>query len=230
MAQAADAVARGAARPHPVSAALDHLVVSAKSLEDGARWLEERLGTLLPFGGRHPLMGTHNRLAQLGNGAFLETIAVDPEAPAPGRRRWFALEDPAEQARLARRPRLATWVAGVDELPLLDSELQEEIGPAIPVTRGDLSWELTVRPDGALAQGGTLPSLIRWSRPPHPSMAMADPGLRLEGLRLFHPEPERLRAWLDRLGAGALAAIRPGTAPRLEADIRRPDGRVVTLD
>jgi hypothetical protein len=55
-------------------------------------------------------MGTHNRLLKLGAGRFLEVIAIDPEAPAPGRRRWFDLDAPFMRQRLARGPDLIHWV------------------------------------------------------------------------------------------------------------------------
>jgi hypothetical protein len=37
-------------------------------------------------------MGTHNRLLKLGEGFYLELIAIDPQAPPPGRPRWFGLD------------------------------------------------------------------------------------------------------------------------------------------
>ena len=41
---------------------LDHLAITAPTLEIGVRWVEERLGVRLSPGGAHPMMGTHNRL------------------------------------------------------------------------------------------------------------------------------------------------------------------------
>ena len=86
-------------------------------------------------------MGTHNRLLRLGAGTYLELIAIDPDAATPGRSRWFELDDPAMQARLASGPRLVHWVARVDttELPALPID----VGPWEPFQRGDLSWQLT---------------------------------------------------------------------------------------
>jgi hypothetical protein len=89
----------------------DHLVIGAARLAQGVDWVADRLGAALPPGGSHPRMGTHNRLTALGPARFLEVIAVDPAAEPPPRPRWFALDDPAQKARLERRPRLLTWVA-----------------------------------------------------------------------------------------------------------------------
>jgi hypothetical protein len=76
--------------------AVDHLVVAAATLEQGVAWCEATLGVTPGPGGRHALMGTHNRLLNLGSAAFphsyLEIIAIDPEAPAPGHAAGQAVE------------------------------------------------------------------------------------------------------------------------------------------
>ncbi len=87
---------------------LDHLVVLAQTLEDGAAWCRATLGVTPVVGGAHPDMGTHNRLFAIASerfaGAYCEILAIDPAAPAPGRPRWFDLDDPARVARDAARP------------------------------------------------------------------------------------------------------------------------------
>ena len=93
------------------AAAIDHLVVAARTLSEGAAWLEERLGVSLSPGGEHPLFGTHNRLLSLGTG-YLEVIAVNPDAPAPTRPRWFGLDTPEVQNGFERAPGCCTgWPA-----------------------------------------------------------------------------------------------------------------------
>jgi hypothetical protein len=90
---------------------IDHLVIAAHDLAHGVHWCEQTLGVTPGPGGRHPLMSTHNRLLKLDAGpghprAYLEIIAIDPEAPPPGRARWFGLDDAALQASLREAPRL----------------------------------------------------------------------------------------------------------------------------
>ena len=62
------------------------------------------------------LMGTHNAVLSLGPRLYLEVIAVDPSLPAPGRPRWFDLDEPRMKAELAEGPVLATWVARTRDL------------------------------------------------------------------------------------------------------------------
>ena len=90
------------------SAAFDHLVVAAATLEQGEAYLEQRLGVRPQRGGKHALMGTHNSLIGLGAKRYIEVIAIDPEASPPLGQRWFALDTPALQSTL---PRLIHWVA-----------------------------------------------------------------------------------------------------------------------
>src|SRR5258706_5086926 len=89
---------------------LDHVVVAARTLDEGSDWIEARLGVRPVPGGKHALMGTHNRLLGLGKRVYLEGIAIDPGAPKPARARWFSLDQPEMTRRLERAPSLIHWV------------------------------------------------------------------------------------------------------------------------
>lgn len=204
-----------------MQAALDHLVVAAADLETGSAWLEERLGVPLVEGGRHAVMGTHNRLLRLGPQLYLELIAVDPAAPPPGRPRWFGLDDPALRAGLAERPRLIHWVARCDAMPAApDMEI-------LDMARGDYRWRIRVTADGRLPGGGLVPSLIQWASPIHPAQHLPEAGCALMKLEGFHAEAARIRDALASVGlAGALAlyAAGPDEAPGLVAYLKTPGG------
>jgi len=213
----------------PGKLALDHLVVGAASLDQGASYVRERLGVELPFGGTHPRMGTHNRLTRVGDDIFLEIIAIDPEAPPPARPRWFALDDPKQRERLAGRPRLIAWVAGTPDIATVLRSAPVDLGAPVEMTRGDLTWLIGIPESGALPEDGVLPYLIQWPEGPHPSRRMADLGLRFESMRLRHPDAPRIRAALEAIGAAGLIELREEADPGLEAVLRRPDGRFATL-
>ena len=93
----------------PVELQIDHLVVSASRLADGVAYVEQKLGLRMLPGGKHPDMGTHNALLNLGE-TYLEVIAIDPEANAPDHPRWFNLDN------FTGPPRLTNWVARTDDL------------------------------------------------------------------------------------------------------------------
>ena len=97
-------------------AQLDHLVVAAVTLADGIAYIADATGAAPRPGGKHAAMGTHNALLRLGERTYLEIIAIDPDAPAPPRRRWFDLDDIALQSELTEQPRLIHWVARVDDI------------------------------------------------------------------------------------------------------------------
>jgi Glyoxalase-like domain len=211
-----------------LSVALDHLVVAAPSLALGVQWCEAVLGITPGPGGKHPLMGTHNRLFSIANEAFpqafFEIIAIDPDAAAPSRARWFGLD----ALDLRAGPRLLHWVARCDALDAQCAGLRAagfDPGPAIAASRdtpqGRLQWRITVRDDGALLAGGALPTLIDWGLTPHPSASMPASGVSLCGLTLRGVPALAARA-LDAKGM----EFSTEDGPALSASLDTPRGRV----
>lgn len=199
-------------------ARLDHLVIAARTLGEGAAWLEGRLGVALEPGGEHPAFGTHNRLLSLGE-SYLEVIAVNPGAPAPARPRWFGLDTPRLRERMADGPALIHWVAAVPELP--------DHPDVLPLSRGENRWRLTVPASGELPGGGVEPSLIVWETPAPPAR-LPDSGVRLLTLRLGTPDPDALREKLDTLDFVGEVEVYEAPQPELSAHLETPHG-LVTL-
>lgn len=209
---------------------LDHIVVAATSLAAGAAYVRDRLGVDVPAGGRHEGRGTHNRLMGLGGRTYFEIIAVDPEQPVPARPRWFSLDEPAMRDRLAVRPHLIAWVARSPDLTATAAASPVDLGVVSDMRRGDVRWRMAVPDDGALREGGCLPLCIQWPGTFHPTDTLADPGCRLSGLTLVHPDPVRLKAVLAALGTDGLAEVVEGAEPALRAVLTRPDGKTAVLD
>jgi hypothetical protein len=160
---------------------LDHLVVAARTLDAGAAWVSAALGVPTVEGGRHPLMGTYNRLLGLGGRRYLEVIAIDPGAPPPARPRWFGLDEPAMRERLARGPALIHWVERTDDLEAALRSYPEAV-EVLDATRGDLAWRITVPRDGRLPGRGALPTLIQW-KGRHPADRLPPSGCELLDFR-----------------------------------------------
>lgn len=205
---------------------LDHLVVAAANLEQGARWCEATLGVEPGPGGRHALMGTHNRLLSIASAAFarayLEIVAIDPDAPPPPHRRWFALDEPALQRRLQRDgPQLVHWVARVRGLASARDTLRAlgpDPGEPTRATRGDYRWHIGVRADGVPPLGGAWPGLIEWDGP-HPADALPACGVQLRAFALGGLDAAQRRA------LGAVASAPAADAP-LVARLHTPRGEV----
>ena len=211
-----------------MSAVVDHLVVAAATLAEGVQWCEAVLGVTPGPGGKHPLMGTHNRLFDISSEAFpqafFEIIAIDPTAPLPGQARWFGLDT----LDLASGPRLLHWVARSSAIDAQGQTLRVagfNIGPAIAASRdtpqGRLEWRITIPNDGQLLVGGALPTLLDWGRTPHPAASMARPGVTLQTLTLRGLIPAAIQALDSRSVAHA-----SDVGPALSATLDTPRGRV----
>ena len=210
---------------------LDHLVVAAHSLAQGVAWCEATLGVTPGPGGRHALMGTHNRLLKMATvaypNAYLEIIAIDPEAPPPGRPRWFGLDAPALRERLADGPRLIHAVARSTMLDMhrwglitVGQKPGDPVNAGRDTPEGRLEWQILLRDDGRLDCGGALPTLLQW-KGRHPAEAMPESGVTLRSLALCGV-PDRARDVLRLRGVSVTSA--PG--PALRATFATPLGEV----
>lgn len=218
---------------HPCQ--IDHLVVAAETLDQGVQWCEATLGVTPRAGGEHPLMGTHNRLLQISAPgyarAYFEIIAIDPQAKAPGRPRWFDLDDPELQLAVRQQPRLVHFVArsldassalkalhnlGIDRGPLIHAER--------PTPEGLLRWQISVRNDGQRLFYGALPTLIQWESG-HPADAMPDSGVALQSLHASHPRLADLQAAHAAIGLEGVT-LEQGP-PNLVATLNTPKGIVI---
>jgi hypothetical protein len=215
-----------------MTAALDHLVVAARTLEEGTRWCLATLGVEPEEGGRHAFMGTHNRVLSIGNAAwpraYLELIAVDPDAPPPGRPRWFDLDRPHMQAALAHGPRLVHWVMRCDDIEARCRALARAGMDPGTVHRAEraagqevLRWRIAVRDDGALLAHGAVPTPIQWDGR-HPADALPDRGVALQAVTLGALSPEVAACCdvegLDFVDGGPALAVRLAT-PRGEVTL-----------
>ena len=225
---------------------IDHLVIVAKTLEQGVQWCEQTLGITPSPGGEHTLYGTHNRLFKIASPAnpmaYCEIIAIDPNAVRPKRAcptRWFDMDDPALQKAVTKEPRLVHFVVNTPDLKAARMAVRMQgidRGPAIAAgrrtNRGTLNWQISVRADGQRLFDGCMPTLIQWGKPEatdplklHPRNTLTRSGVTLQSLEVTHPSADKLKAAYDAIEL-ARVSVSEGEA-NLKATLQTPKGMVV---
>lgn len=181
--------------------------------------LAEHTGVRAAPAGQHPDLGTHNAIAALGRGRYLEVMAPDPSlAHGALARQLMALE----------RPALLMWAARTTDAAAVAALAQSE-GFQATVVDGR-----RVRPDGTVVRwtnvfvhghgaGALVPFFIEWHGRAHPSDD-APAGLHLHGLHAETPEVEALRAVLEALDVQL--PVRKAATSRLVAVLDTPRGRI----
>jgi len=206
----------------PLLSVIDHLVFATPDMEHGIRRLAELLGVTAALGGRHPKWRTQNALLSLGPRVYLEFMGPDDNPPDPDNPRPFGIDGLSS-------PRLVTWVARSDNLQktVSDAKLLEiDLGEVQPGSRKKpdgtlLHWEMTDLTKDR--ENGVVPFFINWGATPHPG-GTSPQGCRLAGLRVFHPEADRITHVLSRLGIGLEVEKGP---VGLEALVSVPRGQVI---
>ncbi len=197
---------------------LDHITLFARTLASGAAHIKDTLGIDMPNGGTHPRMGTHNMLLPLGDETFLEVIAIDPSAKKPDRPRWFGLD------HFNSKPFLGHWVVATDDIRQALVHAHPKSGPAIEMTRGNLTWQISVPDEGTMPLDGAFPSFIEWQADPHPARNMTDLGCRLRSLTVTHPNAHEIEALIGNRIDCDLINIQTGPHKSIRASISTPSG------
>lgn len=193
---------------------LDHLAVTCLDLDEGTAAVEAALGVRPGPGGRHPHMGTHNRLLGLGD-VYLEVIAPDPDAPRPVWPRWFRMDERDGTA-------LTNWICATGDLDGALAAAPAGAGVAVALSRGPYRWRIGIPADGRLPWDDMHPALIQWEGEAHPAPVLPEAGVRLVRLTVTHPEAAALRTALVGL-ADSRVVIAEGAAG-LRAEFATPDG------
>lgn len=200
----------------------DHIAIAARELQAGVDHVEAALGVALLPGGRHDRYGTHNRLLGIGGGLYLEVIAPDPEGQSEGPR-WFDLD------RFDGPPRPTNWICAVDDIEAACAAAPVDCGAPQDLRRGDLTWRIAVRDDGALPLGGAYPTLIEWGAGvTPPGHSLPDSGVVLTGWEVHVQQPRRLATSMPLADPRVtFHKDRAARVPRFVARFDTPSGPVV---
>lgn len=224
--RAALAVETGLLRNSTVAAAsakeaVDHLLFACADLDVGIAWVREHAGVSAAMGGVHPGVGTRNALVSLGSSQYLEIIGLDPAQQTKG--------PTAQQIQSLRSPQMLTWAAGTKDIAAVAARARAAglaVDGPVPGSRKrpdgrTLSWK-AMRIQNDL--GAVVPFFIEWGAGSvHPS-ADSPAGCKLATLELEHPQPERVRDLLLKLGMAS--DVRHGAAPKLKVKLDTPKGEL----
>jgi len=204
---------------------LDHLTIIAPTLAEGVAHVSTCLDLEVPFGQRHAYMGTHNHLLQLGDTAYLEIVALDPEGRAPNRARWFGLDDRKKvRADWDAGRRLRGWVARTDDIDAVLAGREAIFGRKVALPMDGPTFDFAIPDDGSLPMDGAAPSIIDRRGKPRSMANIANLGARLKSFRLEHPDPASVSALYRELRIDRAPTVVQGSTQRYQAQIETPAG------
>ena len=205
---------------------IDHIVIGAANLISGTKILETKLSTKFSPGGEHHVMGTHNKLLKLQSDIYLEIISNNPNVDNPSRPRWFSLDEARTKEKIKHSPRALCWVLEVDNIEDTVKKCGYNPGEILQISRGELTWKITVPSNGRLVDNGVLPALIEWQSDQHPSKKLTNNQVSINKLSLFHPEPYKIKNIISNLIESDLIRVSEGF-PKIELILTTQNGKVV---
>jgi hypothetical protein len=141
---------------------IDHIVYSVLDLDQAMDHIESQLGVRPVFGGYHKTQGTKNALLNLGEGCYLEILAVDEHNAKIKSPRWMGID-------LITKSRITRWALKSEDIDL-DSKVlnahNDKMGTIYQgsrkTTTGEtLAWKMILplsSPDIEL-----IPFMVDWS-------------------------------------------------------------------
>jgi hypothetical protein len=100
-------------------------------------------------------------------------------------------------------------------------------GRPVHLSRGSLSWTMSVPEDGKLPFDGLFPALIQWHSPVPPGYALSSSGRALDRLVVRHPRAAELMALLDGLLTAPRVVFEVAPNPELEAHLQMQGAMVL---
>jgi len=201
---------------------IDHIVWAVPDLDKAITDFEEQSGVRPVIGGKHESLGTYNALVGLGDGMYLELIAVDPstEVEAP---RWMGVDKITES-------RVTRWAIKSDQLEK-DAEVLKAYHPFHgEINQGQrtledgsiLSWALTMPQPTPMVE--VVPFLLDWSGSSHHPSERLSAECKLVSLRLSHPDPYGISNVISSFGYGTESLLKGD--PAIIVTLSTPKGKV----
>lgn len=199
---------------------IDHLVYCVPDLHQAMKIFSEKCGVEVVYGGQHLSIGTHNALLNIGNGAYLEFLAIDPSNTNIQGSRWMGMD-------LIDQPTFTRWAIKTNNLEqdtTILKKVNAEMGNIFAGSRkkadgSTLNWAMAL--PLALPEVEILPFMIDWKDSIHPTATLAT-GCQLLTLGATHPTPELVQPTLNALGTNL--KVKKDSKAKLYARIQTPMG------
>lgn len=201
---------------------IDHLVYATPDLDAGVAAFAELTGVEPARGGRHDT-GTHNALASLGDGVYLEIVAPQPDTTSS--HPWV------EFCRSLDAPAMLTWcnrpTMALEEVADASSAHGFATGAPFAMSRvtpegATLAWRLLLAGDGPTRSA--IPFHIDWGTTPHPAVS-APAGVTLMSFTVRTPGAESLARWVEHV-AGLGPTVEAADTLSFSVELATPNGTV----
>lgn len=200
---------------------IDHVIVGVADLETGIADLERRTGVRAVVGGVHPGRGTRNALMSLGDGAYLEILAPDPDQAVDN--------ETTRELRALATPTPIGWAVSANNESAIRSVLA---GAGIAASRPEPGSR--AKPDGTILRWITFgyetvddplaPFFIVWASPElHPSRTSPG-GCTLTAVRIETDDANMLARAVAPLKLNVPVA--PGKDDAMRLSLSCPAGNV----
>ena len=121
-----------------------------------------------------------------------------------------------------------SWVLEVDDIENTVKKCGYNPGEVLQLSRGELTWKVTVPSNGKLVENGVLPVFNRVAKcNQHPSKKLNNNNVSLNKLSLFHPEPNKIKSIISNLIESDLIHVSRKVCPKIELILTTQNGKVV---
>jgi hypothetical protein len=209
------------------SVTIDHLILGIDDLERGIAEFESKTGVRPVFGGAHPDRGTHNALASLGDGVYVEILAPNPADVKPG--------NPTEGLDFLRKMTTLTpigWALAASDVAVAKKRAEEagmtmsQVRPGARRLPGGSTLEWVTVGVTAPAHNWA-PFFIQWKDPALQPASTAPGGCTLTSVTLADANPEPLRSLFDAVGFQmTLSQLEAGQESKMTITLQCPKGTV----
>jgi len=178
---------------------IDHLVYCVHDLDSTLIRFKEMYGIDLVIGGKHLNHGTQNALVNLGDGCYLEILAVDKNNTVDSSKVWMGLNHLTDEKMTRWALKSNDIQKEIDFVNAYDTDLGKVQAGKREKTDGSmLEWKMTV--PLSYPEVELYPFFVDWSSSDaHPTDTLPEEG-NLLSLDFFHPEPQQMESHFSALG------------------------------